>query len=289
MQRCPYCQGEVDPTTQTCRQCGRVPFVDMSPTAPQPPPPPPRPTCYCTACGDALPDGARFCGRCGQPVNQTDSFTTHTLVDGGTLAGNAQQPAPMPTPAPQPQPPPRQDPYGAAQQQRQFTPLTEPAPPLQFIPGLQPPAGTGPSDLYPPPEEPKGMSSRGIISLLLIGLAIVTIISAYLITQAKSTGPSPSPTATPVIYPTNTPLPAPTDTPQPTEQPSDTPTTGPAPTDTPGATTTPAPTDTPSTQDTPTPGTTPSGSPTPETSPTQAPTQQTTPSDVPSQEPTPGP
>ncbi len=287
MERCPYCQGEVDPVTRTCRWCGRVPFEDVSPTMPAPQPRPPR---YCTACGDALPEGALFCGRCGKPVIPASLTTQDTLFDGRTLPNNA----PVPIPAPLPQS--GRGPAATGPQQPPLTPPFEPAPQAQAVSGLRPPAGTGPMHRYQQAEEePKGMSSRTLLSLLLVALAIVTLVSAYLITQARSNQPSGTPNTPPVVNPTATPTspPAPTDTPQPTTQPTETPTTGPAPTDTPAPTTSPAPTDTPAPAGSPTPGTSPTpatspstspspaGSPTPGTSPAPSPTPGTSPSTSP--------
>src|SRR5262249_41137662 len=65
MERCPFCQGELDPSTQRCRQCGRTTSAE--------PPAPVSPTTVtanassisCPNCGATMPAGAHFCGACG--------------------------------------------------------------------------------------------------------------------------------------------------------------------------------------------------------------------------------
>src|SRR5262245_48761007 len=69
MQRCAFCQGELDPATLICRACGRVqPPSDDDVTLPQGA----RDTFTrrCPSCNILLPASARFCGNCGQPLIQ---------------------------------------------------------------------------------------------------------------------------------------------------------------------------------------------------------------------------
>lgn len=71
MQRCAFCQGELDPATRICRACGRVqPPADDDITLV----PPPKAkgagalTRPCPNCNALLPAAARFCGHCGQAL-----------------------------------------------------------------------------------------------------------------------------------------------------------------------------------------------------------------------------
>ena len=62
MQRCAFCQGELDPATLICRACGRVqPIGDDDITLV--PAPEARDTLsrYCPSCNELLPASARFC------------------------------------------------------------------------------------------------------------------------------------------------------------------------------------------------------------------------------------
>ena len=69
MERCPFCQGELDPNSHRCQKCGRtVPAVPSIPlasaaaveeTA----------SLRCPNCGAAMPADARFCGACGTSFN----------------------------------------------------------------------------------------------------------------------------------------------------------------------------------------------------------------------------
>ena len=66
MDRCLFCQGEVDGATHLCRRCGRVQPAQFattlldSPTLPL--------TVRCPDCGNLLPAQAQFCGTCGRKL-----------------------------------------------------------------------------------------------------------------------------------------------------------------------------------------------------------------------------
>jgi hypothetical protein len=68
MQRCAFCQGELDPATLICRACGRVqPSQDDDITL-VPEGRKDALTRHCPNCNELLPAAARFCGRCGQTL-----------------------------------------------------------------------------------------------------------------------------------------------------------------------------------------------------------------------------
>ncbi|GII97408.1 FHA domain-containing protein [Sinosporangium siamense] len=50
------------------------------------------PSVYCTQCGHANPEGARFCSRCGSPLNRVESLgdTTSTISIAGIEAYEAE-------------------------------------------------------------------------------------------------------------------------------------------------------------------------------------------------------
>jgi len=64
MERCRFCQGELDPTTRICQECGRT-EPGVSGTI-LPASPPETLTGRCPSCGRVLPLRARFCANCGQ-------------------------------------------------------------------------------------------------------------------------------------------------------------------------------------------------------------------------------
>jgi predicted amidophosphoribosyltransferase len=62
MQRCIFCQGELEPTTQRCRQCGQILPVPAMGIAVQVVNARSK---YCPHCGHGIRVNARFCGNCG--------------------------------------------------------------------------------------------------------------------------------------------------------------------------------------------------------------------------------
>jgi hypothetical protein len=69
MQRCAFCQGELDPATLICRACGRVqPPGDEDITLVPPARAQGAQVRRCPQCDALLPAAARFCGRCGRAL-----------------------------------------------------------------------------------------------------------------------------------------------------------------------------------------------------------------------------
>jgi hypothetical protein len=86
MQRCAFCQGELDPATRICRACGRVqPIGDDDITLVPSRKAKGALTRHCPNCHALLPASARFCGRCGQTlVPLAEEAAGRTLHDTNT-------------------------------------------------------------------------------------------------------------------------------------------------------------------------------------------------------------
>ncbi|HEU5199019.1 MAG TPA: zinc ribbon domain-containing protein [Ktedonobacterales bacterium] len=66
MEHCVYCQGTLEPTTRRCKQCGRTQQEPLASTPMQAAVE--AQEIQCPRCGTRLPGQARFCRRCGQPL-----------------------------------------------------------------------------------------------------------------------------------------------------------------------------------------------------------------------------
>jgi hypothetical protein len=69
MERCPFCQTTLlNAFALTCKQCGRRVQPELSIDTQQVTLATEPPVLSCPACGEVIPSGARFCGKCGQVV-----------------------------------------------------------------------------------------------------------------------------------------------------------------------------------------------------------------------------
>jgi hypothetical protein len=79
MERCIFCQGDLEPVTWCCRQCGRTQperQVNRATGAVQE-----KLFTHCRACGEILPIQARFCGRCGQVLSSSPNLAPDCFRD----------------------------------------------------------------------------------------------------------------------------------------------------------------------------------------------------------------
>ena len=139
---------------------------------------------FCTNCGANLPEGTRFCTRCGMPVG--DAAGDGVGQGGAPVTGVAPTPEAAPAAA---QVPPQPASWAAAQASSapptQVPPQPASAPPTQFPP--QPAADA------PAPQPPKKRGGKAKVVGIVVGIiALVAVIGAggYLVYQNFfATGP----------------------------------------------------------------------------------------------------
>lgn len=174
------------------------------------PMPPPLPGLVCPACGATAKPEARFCPRCGKPLPTTPSPPTPL------------PPAPTPLPSTQPQMPPVYTP-----------PPAQPPPPSQPSAYAQIPAAPPPPAAQPPAKRrpPRWLwPVVGIVAFLcIIAVVAAVTLGPKIFGTEKEPSATPTPAESPAVEATPTQAP-PTEAPT-TEAPTATPLAEPAPTE----------------------------------------------------------